>query len=138
MRSTRKRTRAKRGMTDITLTPLIDTALTLLVIFMITAPMMRNSINIQLPQGQVKELQDDHPKLFIQINTKGELFFDGKPIDNRDKLIATIKAEAARTKITTVVIEGDERVDYGAVFGLVDQIKRVGGIHEVAMSSRRS
>ena len=40
---------------DVNLTPLIDMALTLLIIFMVTTPMMQNSIRINLPKGHAKE-----------------------------------------------------------------------------------
>ena len=49
------RRRQMVSMKEISLTPLIDTALTLLIIFMITAPMMQNSIKVQLPKGKAKE-----------------------------------------------------------------------------------
>ena len=137
-RPMRRRSRVRRGIVDITLTPLIDTALTLLVIFMITAPMMRNAINIQLPKGQAREVTDEHPRMTVQVNGKGEYFFDGKQVGTRNELIAMIKKEAARTKATMVVVEGDEQVGYGTVFELIDQIKVVGGIDYVAMSSRRT
>ncbi|MCK5632116.1 biopolymer transporter ExbD [bacterium] len=48
-----KKTRLSKA--ELTLTPMIDTALTLLIIFMITAPMMRNAIKVTLPDGSAKE-----------------------------------------------------------------------------------
>ena len=53
MRS-RGRRRRLQAMNDVSLTPLIDTALTLLIIFMVATPMMRNSIRVTLPSGQAK------------------------------------------------------------------------------------
>jgi len=135
----KKRARSRHGMVDITLTPLIDTALTLLVIFMIAAPMMRNAINIQLPKGEVQEVREDTPRMMVQIDAKGQLFFDGKPIATRDLLLERIKKEAMHTKIKTVIVEGDEHTVYGSVFGLIDQIKaKVKEIDNVAMSARRT
>ena len=54
-RGNKKRTR-RFSTPEISLTPLIDTALTLLVIFMITAPMIHNGIKVDLPQGNSKEV----------------------------------------------------------------------------------
>ena len=53
-----KRRRKKAvAINDIPLTPLIDTALTLLIIFMVTTPMMQNAIKVTLPEGQAKEAE---------------------------------------------------------------------------------
>jgi biopolymer transport protein TolR len=122
-------------MTDITLTPLIDTALTLLVIFMIAAPMMRNSINVRLPKGHVKEASDSEERIFVQIDKEGHLFVDGKLI-SRNAFLDSLKKEAHRSSITMVVVEADEQVGYGKVYDLVDAIKQLGVIDNVAMSSR--
>ena len=51
----RKSRRAAKHMPEISLTPLIDTALVLLVIFMVATPIMKNSLTIDLPKGHMKE-----------------------------------------------------------------------------------
>ena len=53
----RSRRSSSMGIPEITLTPLIDTALTLLIIFMVTSPMINNGIKVDLPQGKVQEIQ---------------------------------------------------------------------------------
>ena len=55
MRSLNRRRRTSAREPEITLTPLIDTALTLLIIFMVTTPMIHNAIKVNLPRGRVKE-----------------------------------------------------------------------------------
>jgi len=67
-------------LTDISMTPLIDTALTLLIIFMITAPMMQNAIRVTLPKGEAKEGDDIQQELIVYVNKDGTLFFKGKAI----------------------------------------------------------
>ena len=54
-RYNRRKRRASVLMQEISLTPLIDMALTLLIIFMVTAPMLNNAIKVELPKGQAKE-----------------------------------------------------------------------------------
>ena len=61
------RRRRKTGclVPEITLTPLIDTALTLLIIFMVTTPMMHNAIKVNLPRGNVKEDRGSKQELIV-------------------------------------------------------------------------
>ena len=76
-------------MPEITLTPLIDSALTLLIIFIVTTPMVQNGIKINLPQGKSKEVGTQQ-EIVISINKKSELFFNSYPISQED-LIQTVQ-----------------------------------------------
>ena len=91
MRSLRSRRRRLVAMNDVSLTPLIDTALTLLIIFMVATPMMRNSIRVTLPSGQAKEDNSKEQDLIVQISENKELQFNGEVIKGLDQLIAELK-----------------------------------------------
>jgi len=62
-------------MPHVSLTPLIDVALTLLIIFMITAPMVQNGIKIDLPQGNSKEVGSQQ-ELVVSMRRDGKMFFN--------------------------------------------------------------
>jgi len=120
---------------ELTLTPMIDTALTLIIIFMITAPMMRNAIKVTLPDGSAKEAGDTKQELVVYINEKGEIFFNGKKM-MLSRLIQEIKKVVGTNKEQTVFVRADKVVEYGQVINVVDQIKVVGGVDYVALATQ--
>jgi len=127
----------KRGsrvsIPDVSLTPLIDTALTLLVIFMITAPMVRYGIKVNLPHGtsqQVSDLQE----LAVTIDPEGKLYVNNRSIDKQD-LARTVHAELAGQRDVPVYVRADRSISYGLVIEVVDILKR-SGVHLVAMSTQ--
>jgi len=138
MRYSRYRSRQKkiRELTDISMTPLIDTALTLLIIFMITTPIMQNSIRVTLPKGQAKESNDTQQELVVYVNKDGTLFFNGKAIA-ADALIKQVKETIGTEQEKTVFVKADQAVSYGTVIELVDQIKIVGGVKYVALATKK-
>jgi biopolymer transport protein ExbD len=118
---------------QVTLTPLIDTALTLLVIFMITAPMIQNGIKIDLPQGNSKEVGTQQD-LVVTLDKEERLFFNSYPI-NRRMLVETVKKAMGVREDLPVYIRADEKVSYGKVIEVVDELK-LAGVQYVAMSTR--
>ena len=75
MRRKNRKKRVRRfELPEVSLTPLIDTALTLLVIFMITAPIVQNGIHVQLPQGNSKEVGNQQ-ELVITVSKDEKMFF---------------------------------------------------------------
>jgi len=137
MRSNRSRRRRLTAMNDVSLTPLIDTALTLLIIFMVATPMMRNSIRVTLPKGQAQEDNSKQQDLVVQISENKELQFNGDTIKGLDQLIAQLKKTIGTQQDRVVHVYGAKNVDYGFVIELVDSLKSVGGIRHVALATQR-
>lgn len=137
MRASRGRRRRLTAMNDVSLTPLIDTALTLLIIFMVATPMMRNSIRVTLPKGQAQEDNSKQQDLVVQISESKELQFNGETIKSVDQLIAQLKKTIGTQQDRVVHIYGAKNVDYGFVIELVDSLKSVGGIRHVALATQR-
>lgn len=134
----RRRNRGQGATPTIVLTPLIDTALTLLVIFMVATPMMHRSIKVDLPKGHVDELkQAKHQQdIVVHIDKKGALYLNGNHI-RQQELITAIKKLMRGSSQETVVVKADEAVPYGTVITLVDMIKHVGGISYVALATQK-
>jgi len=132
----RRRRKKLTLFSEVSLTPLIDTALTLLIIFMVTTPMMQNAIKVNLPKGQVKEEGDAKQDLVVYIDKDERLFFNGTPITN-DKLVQEITKKVGRDKERTVFIKADQGVRYGLVIETVDRIKVVGGVEYVALATQK-
>jgi len=120
-------------MPEITLIPLIDTALTLLVIFMLTAPMVQHGIKVDLPQGNSKEVGQQQ-ELVVSMNKDGKIYFNSYPIEKENLTTAIKKSMAGRTDLP-VYVRADESLSYGKVIELVDELKQT-GIQYVAMSTR--
>jgi biopolymer transport protein ExbD len=121
---------------EISLTPLIDTALTLLIIFMIATPMIQNSIKIDLPKGNAQEDQNNTQELVVYLDKAGRYYCDEKPYDLQN-LIAIVTQRVAAKKDQTIFIKADQAVSYGTVIDLVDRIKHIEGVGYVAMAMEK-
>lgn len=80
---------------EITLTPLIDTALTLLIIFMVTTPMIHNSIKVDLPEGKAKESEQASQEIVLVIDKQEQLFCNNQKV-TIETLLPTIQAEVEK------------------------------------------
>jgi biopolymer transport protein ExbD len=125
----------KRGrryvMPEVSLTPLIDTALTLLVIFMVTVPMMQHGIKVDLPQGATKEAPKQQ-ELVVVVTKDGKLFFNSFPV-TKETLIEKVKKEMGDSG-DIVHVRADKGASYGSVIDIVDTLK--GTVPAVALSTR--
>ncbi len=135
MRRTTRSRRNKIQLADISLTPLVDTALTLLIIFMVTASTLQNAIRVTLPKGQAKENMSVQHELVVYIDKEGKFFFNQQQVDT-EALIAQIKKAVGIEKERTVFVKADQEVSYGTVLELVDHIKVVGGVKYVALATQ--
>ena len=133
-----RRRRVKKGLPEITLTPLIDTALTLLIIFMVTTPMINNVIKVELPKSSVNEDQGTKQELIVFIDQYEKIYFNNHAIQNNNELITTIRKSIGNDTNRTVFVKADQSVQYGHVIELVDHIKTVGGIAYVALATKRT
>ncbi|HEV2916904.1 MAG TPA: biopolymer transporter ExbD [Candidatus Babeliales bacterium] len=131
----RKR-RTRTQLTDIPLTPLIDTALTLLIIFMVASPMLNNMIKVTLPRGKVQEGSGLNQEIVIYIDQKNDIFFDGKSIDI-SVLITKLKELIGSKQDVIVFVKADEQAQYGTVLELIDNIKSVSGVQHVALATQK-
>lgn len=133
----KRQRRQVASINDVPLTPLIDTALTLLIIFMVTTPMLQNAIKVNLPQGQAKEAEGKQQELVVYIDKDNKMYFNEVPV-SKDTLVNTIKKKLGSDTERTVFVKADQAVRYGDVIQIVDQIKVVGGIKYVALATRKS
>lgn len=132
----RKRKKAA-AINDIPLTPLIDTALTLLIIFMVTTPMMQNAIKVTLPEGQAKEADGNKQELIVYIDKDANMFFNGVPV-TKNNVAGTVKKKVGNDTQCTVFVKADQSVPYGMVIETVDQLKMAGGVKYVALATKKA
>lgn len=109
----------------INITPFVDVALVLLVIFMITAPMLvKDIMEIQLPKTQTGDGQAAQT-LGIAVNKDGNIFLNGQIIDEEALREAT-KTTLAKDQSAQAIISADVNVVYGKVVRVIDLLKSVG------------
>src|SRR5687768_5342548 len=110
----RRRRRAGHSLNaEINVTSLVDVALTLLVIFMITAPIMQGGVEVQVPRARAEGLSDDGG-VIVSVTRAGRIFIGEAETPWNDFEPALVDAVAAE-QAATVFLRADEGVEYGLV-----------------------
>ena len=119
-----RRKRGRRSIGEINVTPLVDVVLVLLLVFMVTAPMMSQGIDITLPTANQFDNQPED-RLTVSVNAEERVYIGDKPI-NLALLEDTLKGMLAERTSKVVYLRADERLRYGRVIEVVDRMKRAG------------
>ncbi len=114
-----------RLMSDINVTPFVDVMLVLLIIFMVTAPMMIQGVNIALPKTTSKPLVSEQEPLVINIDNKGKIFIIDTEV-NFDRLQPQLSGMLNAREDRTVYLRADKQLTYGVVVQVMAEIKRAG------------
>lgn len=120
-----------RPMAEINVVPYIDVMLVLLIIFMVTAPMLMQGVQVDLPQAKTEpvESQDSEP-LIVSINARGQLFLNLGAQDDQILSLATVRqrvgAVIRRSPDKPVLVWGDRAVPYGQVVALMAALQDAG------------
>ncbi|MGQ2980319.1 MAG: ExbD/TolR family protein [Polaromonas sp.] len=101
-------------MNEINMTPLVDVMLVLLIIFIITVPVMKHAVNIDLPRA-TNEAQDSKPETVrLTVDAQGTYYLNEAPIEDKD-LAPRFHAAAAQNPQPELHIRGDKAVRYERV-----------------------
>ncbi|MCH5569037.1 ExbD/TolR family protein [Pseudomonas syringae] len=112
-------------LSEINVTPLVDVMLVLLVVFIVTAPLLTNSIPINLPKtGSVAPVEQKDP-LVVSIDGQGKLFINKDEIQP-DLLESNLKAARDKAPDVRVQLQADNGVNYGEVARAMASIERAG------------
>ncbi|MBJ6801519.1 protein TolR [Geomonas propionica] len=112
-------------MSQINVTPLVDVMLVLLIIFMVTAPMMQQGVQVNLPKADTKSLAPKEDTLVVSVEQSGKTFINSTeiPADQlKDKLTTMLAGREKRE----VFLKADQAVPYGDVVRVMAQIKGAG------------
>jgi biopolymer transport protein TolR len=112
-------------MSQINVTPLVDVMLVLLVIFMVTAPMMQQGVQVNLPKAETKALPSPEESVVVSIEKSGKVFINSSEIPAGDLRSNLRDMFAARTK-KEVFLKADKDVPYGEVVKTMAEIKGAG------------
>lgn len=133
----RRRKQRTLHLPEVNVIPLIDVSLMLLLVFMITAPMIRQGIKVDLPHGKSQETKDLKEDLTVFLDKSGGMHLNDKKVTD-EQLMNLLSKKATESASNTVFVKADRAVHYGKVIELVDRIKYVAGLKYVALSTVRS
>lgn len=121
----------KKPMAEINVVPYIDVMLVLLVVFMVTAPMLMQGVEVDLPEAPSAPMdeQDDEP-LIVSVDKEGNYFIElgGDPKQNKplETIAGMVEKVLAENPQTSVLVWGDSAVDYGTVVSLMTRLQAAG------------
>jgi biopolymer transport protein TolR len=118
-------TNTDRLMSDINVTPFVDVMLVLLVIFMVTAPMMMQGVDVALPEATAKPLVAQKENLVVTIDKEQKVHINDFEVDAeflREKLAKILENQPDRA----VYFKADKEVPYGTVARVMAEIKGAG------------
>jgi biopolymer transport protein TolR len=119
--------RGRAPMSEINVTPFVDVMLVLLVIFMVTAPLLKAGVPVDLPDSRAKALAEEARQVDITIRRDGVLFIDKSPLapgELADRLERI--TPDGDGKLPLVVLRADKALDYGRVIGVMGELNRAG------------
>lgn len=122
-------------MAEINVTPLVDVMLVLLIIFMVTAPMLTQGLDVSLPEAEGKsfELASNNPAK-VTITAAGAVYLDGTAVGS-DNLQLTLGPVLRAKKIKRALLEADQGVPYGRVVAVLDVMNRA-GVQQLGMITK--
>lgn len=129
------RQRKTRLMAEINVVPYIDVMLVLLVIFMVTAPLLTQGVNVELPEASAKVLPPEaQPPMIVSVDAAGRLFLNVAqkpqlPLSAEQlvgEVTQNLKADAQQHHQRQVYVKGDRRVDYGKVVTTMTLLQQAG------------
>ena len=120
-----------RPLSEINVTPLVDVMLVLLIIFMVTAPLMTTSVNIDLPKVAATPINQDSEPLRVQVDSQGDVYLQDDKIDLPD-LVAKLQAIAPNQNDRRIFVRGDKANSYGRMLEVMATIIQ-GGFTKVSL-----
>lgn len=116
--------RKRRVVSELNITNLVDVTFALLIIFMITAPMMTQGVQVDLPEAEAENVESDK-SIQVSINGRSEIFIDEDQVSLLE-FKRSFSAKFAGNKETPVFVNADKKVPYGLVIKVIAFIQQAG------------
>jgi biopolymer transport protein TolR len=118
-------------LSEINVTPFVDVMLVLLVIFMVTAPILYQGVDVNLPTIESKPMPaaEREKKIVITLNKNGEIFIERKQYSIsqlKGEIRALIRDQGKRVEDEDVFLKADSNIPYGAVMEVMAEVKNAG------------
>ncbi len=125
-----------RPMAEINVTPMVDIMLVLLIIFMVTAPLLTNSVNVDLPKADAAATPQDDKPLQISVDAQGKIYLQDEEVEMGD-LTTKLKAISQDNADKKIFVRGDNANSYGRMLEVMGTIYR-GGFTKVSLLTNPS
>ncbi len=112
-------------MNEINMTPLVDVMLVLLIIFIITVPVMKHAVNIDLPRATSEPEQPKPENILFSVTAEGDYYWNDQKISDSE-LPTRLAAEAAKEPQPELHIRGDKAVRYERVAKAMSEAREAG------------
>lgn len=122
---------SKMAMSEINVTPFVDVMLVLLIIFMVTAPMMQQGIDVNLPKTSSGGVELNDEPFILVVDVSGKIKIAGVSVPMTD-LKTKLKAIFENKKNKQIYIQADKKVDYGVVAEVMGEA-RAAGIYNLSL-----
>jgi len=123
-----KANRGRKVLSEINVTPMVDVMLVLLIIFMVTAPLMQQGMDVDLPQATGKSLPPEE-RMTITIKKDGSIHLNNSKMGLK-KL--AVKLKALSKQKPTIFLKADRDVPYGTVVKVMAAVRQA-GIEQLGM-----
>ncbi|MEO5363525.1 MAG: protein TolR [Magnetococcus sp. DMHC-8] len=112
-------------MSDINVTPMVDIMLVLLVIFMVTAPLLTQGVEVNLPSTHASPLPSKQEPLIITVSQDGTTYIE-KTAQTTTQLIEKVTAIRKSNPDLPLFVRGDRKTPYGSVMLVMSQLQQAG------------
>ncbi|MBF0228282.1 MAG: protein TolR [Desulfamplus sp.] len=112
-------------MSEINVTPFVDVMLVLLIIFMVSAPMMVEGVDVNLPKAAAAPLKTDEENLVISIQKDNQVYMNDQVIDIQF-LTEKLQKILENVEKRDVYLKADKDVPYGTVVDVMSKVKSAG------------
>jgi len=132
----RPATGRRSNMSQINVTPLVDVMLVLLIIFMVTAPMLDQGVQVDLPKvADAPGLPQQQEPLVVTLERNGQISIGQAKVDQVEKLGPVLQQALKGKPDREVFLEADEKVSYGRVVQVMAAVKKA-GVEKLGMVTR--
>lgn len=125
------RNKKRRIISDINITPFVDVLLVLLIIFMVAAPMLTSSINVDLPKGASSPSNEKIQPISISVKADGAIFLQEEAI-KLNSLANRLLEVTGNNLSNKIYVRADKNLDYGRVMEVV-KIVSLAGFNQVVL-----
>ncbi|MGZ4957732.1 MAG: ExbD/TolR family protein [Methylomonas sp.] len=114
------------AVSEINVTPLVDVMLVLVIILLVTAPLLTQSVNVALPKTASTTPDTEKQPMQLGIDAEGKVTLNKNPITDLAALETTLKSELAQNPEIAIHVYADQNVNYGKVAEVMATVQHAG------------